>query len=219
MKLLFALTGRFDDYIKEKQLPLKKATTLAMQEVATEAKDEVRAQVRANFKRTPAAARKRGQNFEKSFRADAFPNPRRKKFSLNPAAVVQALARFAGVFEKGAEATGVVIPLPAARKLNLDRSETGRGQFTKRSDIEAAVDRFGMKGGLVSVPIRGGFMLGADRRIALREGLRVKRGFNMAPLFLLLNRVRIPKKLDFMGAVRRAQKKLPAIFDRVFQDG
>lgn len=222
MKVVFALTGRFDTYFKAKRDPLAKAATEAMQAAADGAKDEVRTEVKRAFKRTPPAARRRGQNFEKSFRADAFPNKRRRKFSLSPAAVLKALAGFAGIFETGGKVSpspGVVIPLPAARRLNLDRSETGRGQLAKKSDIEAAVDRFGEKGGLVSVPVRGGYLLGADRATAMREGLKVKRGFNFAPLFLIQRSVTLPKKLNFIATVRKWQRRLPELFNKVFKDG
>jgi hypothetical protein len=200
-----------------------KATTGGMQDAVDGFKAEIRGQVRANFRRTPPYARRRGLDFEKSFQADAYPSQKSKRESLGPAGFFQARAKAAELFETGGEVSGrryLAIPLPAARRLKLDYAALTRGNtgtFGKRTNIDAINDRFGP---LHILPTSGGgFILAADAKRAAKEGLKPKGKKAYVPLVLMTPRVTVPDKLDFFGTADRWAGRLDSLIERRFNRG
>lgn len=217
-----------------------KAQTLAMGEVVEGWKGQIRGVVRQNFKRTPPHARARGLNFEKSFQGESFPSKRSRKASFNPAGFLVAKARFASVFEEGAGVDArskkyLAIALPAAKKLGFDYGErhsgfSGRSYFGKQSQVERADQLYGplrpipAKGGdiILAASTAGGLSGGAIARVrkvgrgkarASVAKARGKRDF--VPLFLLIKRVVLPKKISFVRIAEIWLNKLPRITERI----
>jgi hypothetical protein len=174
-----------------------------------------------------------GPGLEKAWRYQAYPPG--KRASTRAAALVFSKApRLHAAFETGAEiearrAKWLVLPLPAAEALGLDRRPLGRkpegraNPRTRFSDVEAAVGRYGR---LAFVPLDGGRKallvargLSRGRRATIRRRLQA-RGRNAeanrlvrgrvgdVALFLLVRRVRVGKRLDIAGAVARARADL-----------
>jgi hypothetical protein len=194
-----------------------KAQTRAMAAVVDGWKGDIRPLVRQNFRRTPGHAKRAGLNYEKSFQGDTYPSKKSRKVSFQPAGFLQAKADFARIFEDGGTVEGgktrkyLAIALPGARKLKLDYQQKRR--FTKSSNVEKA-DR--LYGPLRPIPASGGgLVLAADARNVARAGLRPrgkKRDF--VPLFLLVKRVRLPKKLSFIRLAQLWLNRLPAETER-----
>ena len=219
----FAFTGNLDAHLRAKNHALASAVTGAMQRVAQEAKDDLRAQGKG-FKRTPPYARRRGQDFLKSLRGDAYPN-RRGVVSLEAAAVILAKPQFLEAFETG----GFILPrrgrflvqaLPAAKRKTLERSyRTGpKGKrYRKYADIPGAEKLFGK---LKLVPAKGGgFVLGPDREHAARQGMKPRRkSFDIVPLFYLRPSTQVPRKFNFDKVTRTADRDLPKFFERFYTD-
>lgn len=207
------------------------AMTLAMNEVVEGWKREIRALVRQNFRRTPTQARSKGLNFEKSFQGDTYPPKKRRRVSFNPAGFLNAKADYAGVFEDGdTVASGrqrkyMAIAMPAAKKLGLDYGlrQTGGGfRYSKASGVEAAEQRYGAlrilpsKNGnkILAASVRaGGSLLGGKRGAKTRGKKR-----DFIPLFVLVKRVKLPRKLRFVPIARRWLYRLPHIVERIAAD-
>lgn len=172
-------------------------------------KEKLRAQVRAAGLSTPV---------EKAWQSKVYP----KGESMGAAGYVYSKAkRIHAAFDVGGDlrpknGEWLVIPLPAARKLKLDVSyQRSKGSRPRHwSDVEAAVARFGA---LRRVMLPGGRMLlvadrvtasGARRKVrTTREGARVQGLGNVSmPLFLLVKRVRLGRRLDIDGAVASAER-------------
>lgn len=194
-----------------------KAQTRAMGAIVDGWKGDIRALVKQNFRRTPPHAKRAGLNYEKSFQGDSFPSKRSRKNSFQPAGFLQAKADFAQVFEEGGSVSGgrrrkyLAIALPGAKRLKLDYQHKNR--FTKASNVEKA-DR--LYGPLRPIPAAGGnTVLAASARNIARAGLRPrgkKRTF--VPLFLLVRRVRLPKKLSFLAFAQKWLNRLPEYTER-----
>ena len=193
-----------------------KAQTRAMAAVVDGWKTQIRGVVRQNFRRTPGHAKRAGLNFEKSFQGDSYPTKRSRKVSYQPAGFLQAKADFAESFEEGKAISGgrfrkyLAIALPGAKRLKLDYQQKRR--FTKASNVEKA-DR--LYGPLRPIPAEGGLVLAADARSVAKAGLRPrgkKRDF--VPLFLLLRRVILPKKISFVRTAQIWLNRLPEITER-----
>lgn len=194
-----------------------KAQTLAMGEAATGFKGAIRGVVRQNFRRTPQNARRYGLNFEKSFKAITYPDPKRKRYSFDPVDYFVAGARYAGIFEEG----GTVatqryrpIALRAAQRLGLDYGMFDRGageRFSKRSQLEPVVEdlRFGQPR---YIPVSAGrFIIGVDAAAVASRGLKPRgKKRNWVPLFLMdRTPVRLPKKLSFVALAKLWHVQLP----------
>jgi hypothetical protein len=202
------------------------AQTRAMADVVDGWKVDIRQLVKANFKRTPAAAKRRGLNFEKSFQGTAY--PRKGKASFDPAGFLNAKANFAEVFEDGGTSAPkgryLAIALPAAKKLGLDYDPSS-GHLQKRSMVEAAEARFGK---LRPIPSKAGNIVLAADTLGKRRGGSIaqytagkfsqvrargkKRDF--IPLFVLVKSVRLPKKLRFVEIAQRWLNRLPAFTEK-----
>lgn len=220
MQLRFVLTGDLERHFAEKSRPISEAATRALRAVADQAKEELRASVRASFRRTPPVARRAGQNFVNAFRAETWPRGRRQH-SLRAATVVAANASFAGIFETGGTVTArgryLVVPLRPAVRLGLDRGTSRTGRLRKWAQIDRAAQ---LMGGLRPIPSRSGMVLGADREAAARHGLRPRRKRqSFVPLFALVRQVTLPRKLNFARIVARADRRLPELFARFLRDG
>lgn len=191
-----------------------KSLTRGMERVVNSWKKEIRAAVKAGFKRTPIHAKRRGLNFEKSFQGTTFPTRKSKKFSFNPAGFLYAKAAFAESFEEGDTITAgrrrkyLAIALRGAKKLKLDYKETGRGGYGKRSAVEEASANYGP---LRPVPTKSGdIILAASADRVASAGLKPRgRKRNFVPLFLLVKRVKVPKRLSFIRFAQRALDRLP----------
>jgi hypothetical protein len=220
MDLVLALTGNLERSLKSRTRPVAQAATLALRDVEKTGKAEMRQQVRRNFKRTPPAARRAGQNFEKSFRWTTYPKGR-KRFSLAAAGVVDAQADYADIFRTGGPVRAakgeLAIALPPAKSAGWDRGSEhptkGLDRYRKYSQVAAAQAAVGP---LFRLPARGGAILAADREKARAAGVkrlgRQSRKRNFVPLFYLTRSVRLPDLLDFMGPVEAAQRDLPGRF-------
>lgn len=194
-----------------------KAQTRAMGAVVDGWKGDIRSLVKQNFRRTPGHAKRAGLNYEKSFQGDSYPSKRSRKVSFQPAGFLQAKADFARVFEDGDTITGgkrrkyLAIALSGAKKLKLDYQQKRR--YTKASNVEKADRLFGP---LRQIPTKGGdFILAANARAVAKAGLRPrgkKRDF--VPLFLMLRRVALPKKLNFVALAKRWLNRLPEYTER-----
>jgi hypothetical protein len=225
MDLTLALQGKLDEALRERHQPIARAATEALREAEADGKAAIRAQVKANFRRTPAEARQQGQNFEKSFQWRTYPSKRRQ-YSLNAASMVMAQADFADVFAAGGSVSArvgrLVLPFRVAERAGWARRWEVPGKrlrrFRRYSDVDAANRAVGP---LFTIPARGGSILAADRKKAKAAGLkglgRSKKGRGFLPLFFLTRSVVLPKKLDFDGPVEKARRALPALFTKHFE--
>jgi len=103
------------------------AQTQGMGDVVDGWKGDIRAVVRANFKRTPPIARKRGLNFEKSFQGTTYP---KRGVQLRPCRLPGGEGGLCGGVDQGGQISPrrrryLDIALPAARKLGLDYAPRG----------------------------------------------------------------------------------------------
>ena len=223
MDLALALTGNLEEKLRERNRPVARAATLALRESEKVGKQELRAQVRRNFKRTPPDARRLGQNFEKTFQWKTFPRGR-KTFSLAAAGVVEASASYVDIFQTGGTVSAkgeLVLPLPAAQSAGWGRGTTAAGKTLNRTRKYSQVDdAWDAVGPLFRIPARGGAILAADRDKARAAGLkrlgRARKNRNFVPIFYLTRSVRLPELLDFFEPVERAQRALPELFVKHF---
>lgn len=213
----------FAKVMREVGTDAAKAQTRAMGGVVEGWKKDIRGLVAQNFRRTPPHARKAGLNFPKSFQGDSYPSKRSRKVSFQPAGFLQAKARFAEIFEDGGSVEPrrrkyLAIALPAAKRLKLDYSYHDRGaglRFSKRSGVEAVIGdlKYGVSR---TIPLPGGNkMIAVDAAGVAKRGIRPrgkKRDF--VPLFLLVRRVRAPKKLSFVRLAQLWLNRLPHYTER-----
>lgn len=217
----------FKDIMKQLGTDAATAQTKAMADVVNGWKTDVRAQVKANFKRTPPNARARGLNFEKSFQGSSFPS--RGKVSADPAGFLIAKADFAEVFEEGgsshAKRRYLAIPLAGAKKLGLDYGPSPSNRLSKRSMVEAAEARFGKlrpiksKAGNIILAAdthaqaKGGFLGGlVGGKIQTVKARGKKRDF--IPLFVLVKSVRLPRSLHFVQLAQKWLNRLPGLTEK-----
>ena len=216
MRLQAALAGNLEKIMA--------AATDALAKGATDGVRQTTAEMKADLRRQTAAAGL-PEKVQKAWQDRLYP---KRKNSLGAAGLVYSRARnIHAAFASGGEIRAkngrfLVIPLPAAVRLGLHMShQRSRGSRPRRwSEVQPAIDRFGA---LRMVKLSGGrFLLVADQVTAsgrrskarrTRDGLAYstvnRRGRMSMPLFLLLPRVRLGKRIDFEGARARAQRRLP----------
>lgn len=179
----------------------------------TSATDSLKERLRAQVRSAGLA-----QSVQKAWQSKVYP----KGDSMAAAGYVYSKAtRIHAAFDVGGTISPkrgqwLVIPLPAARRLKLDisyaRSKGSRPRHW--SDVDAAVRRFGA---LRQVKLRGGRMLLVADRVTAAGGRRKVRqargggsvqglGNVSMPLFLLVRRVSLGKRLDIASAARQARQ-------------
>lgn len=210
--------GDFGTLGKSAEGIVARAATSAMKTATTRTKNEIRRKVKRQFDPTPDAARARGQDFEKSFQSDFYPN-RRGVASIDAAGMVIAKSGFSDAYESGNESISsrggyLAVPLKSASALGFDRGMNGNSRFAKFSNIAAAEQRFGP---LTSVPSGDGFVLGVNRQKAEEKGLPVRAGAAFFGLFKLQKSVPVTKKIDVLGSAKKFVAQLPAFFDRALK--
>lgn len=162
----------------------------------------------------------KGQDFEKSFRVDIWPKSR-NVYARTPAMTVGTSARYAEVFEEGADVVGrsyLAVPLPPARQLGFHVQGV---HDRKKSDVKAAQAKFGP---LRRIPTKKGYILAADaRKVPGAAGglggrgtpsnappsMRVARAAaggrkrRFVPLFAMVQQVRLAKRYSIRAIVER----------------
>lgn len=208
---------------KDLGLQFALAQTRGMGDAVDQWKKRIRSLVRQNFKRTPGFARSKGLNFEKSFQGASFPAKKRggkQKVSFRPAGWLNAKAAFAPIFEEGgtvaARGKFLAIALPAAKKLALDYGFANTGvkglRFSKYSQVDAANRSFGK---LRLIPAASGNLIlaadkpGSGRGLGHFGSVKARGKADFIPLFLLVRRVRLPKKLSFHVLAKFAAAAVP----------
>lgn len=167
-----------------------------------------------------------GRGVEKAWRTAVY--PRGGKVSMKAAGIVYSKAsRIHAAFTKGANITTrrakwLVIPLPAAKKMGFDKgmSKSKGSAPRKWSEVEAAIGKYAKLRYIKLGPGRA--LLVADnltaglRRSKTRINKKSGGAFSpvsgrraSAPLFLLVKRVRIKRRIDVKRATKRAASKLP----------
>ncbi len=217
MKCTLTIKGDAASMFKAMQGTMSAAATGAMKVVAAGAKDDIRHDVASEFKKTPAAGRRNGQNFLKTFQDRVYPD-RKGKTSLTPAALIFGKAAFVGVFEDGpiviSGSKRLAIPLPAARRLGLDRGKRDDRNTASTYAKASQTDRIKGIFGCDPIVFRKGskVYLGVPAAAAIKKGIKVpKKG--PLPLFLLLPSVTVPKKLHFQETIARWAGKLQEAYD------
>lgn len=116
----------------------------------------------------------------------------------------------------------LVIPLKGAVRAGLHTSmRKSRGSRPRKwSELEPALRRFG---NLRRIALsKGRYLLVAPgygkSGKALKPGARRRKGYWGLPLFLLVPRVRLGKRIDFEGAKRRAQKRHPKFLEQALSE-
>lgn len=202
MQLIAAITGDLRRIMAREVLVLKSGIKTGVSDASDRLKDLLRAQVREAGLSTPV---------EKAWQTKVYP----KGDSMSASGWVYSKAtRIHAAFDVGGTITPstgqwLVIPMPAARRLKLDQSlRRSKGSRPRHwSDVDAAVRRFGA---LRRVDLPGGrVLLVADNVTASGARRKVRQGKNGAvqgiggvsmPLFLLVKRVRLGKRLDIAAA-------------------
>ncbi len=151
------------------------------------------------------------QNFEKSFRVDLWPS-RNNVYARRPAMTVGATARYAEVFEEGAEVSGkpyLAVPLPEARRLDLHTS----GSYSrKKSNVKAAQANYGP---LRRIPSKNGYILAADAKKL--PGATASGGARpFVPLFAMVKQVKLTKRYSIRAIVEGWAEKLDTLIYQEF---
>ncbi|WP_337996223.1 DUF6441 family protein [Oleispirillum naphthae] len=207
MKIGAALEGDLRKIMTREISVLRSGIKSGTQTATDNLKEKLRAQVRAAG--LP-------QSVQKAWQSKVYP----KGDSMGAAGLVFSKAtRIHAAFDAGASISPrngqwLVIPLPAARRLKFDvsYSRSRGGKPRHWSDVDAAVRRFGS---LRRVPLKGGRILlvadgvtasGSRRKVRQAKGGGTVQGVGNVsmPLFLLVKRVRLGKRLDIGGAAAQA---------------
>lgn len=217
------LSGNLTEFLKGERTEAAKIITAAVNRAATGLRDELRKQVKANFRRTGRMQRAAGQNFVKTVRARMYPVGRK---SMGAAGLVYFTASFMAAHIQGAtiKAQGgrwLIIPLPEAVRRGYDMQEGDRstfGRFTKGSNagnanVAAATRDFGP---LAFIQLPGGRALLAGN--PARQNAKGRKSFTgtklggaLVPLFILVPQVRLKPRIDVDGPARKA-------LDRLYRD-
>ncbi len=228
MRVRAAIEGNLEAYLKGEQDELARTITGAVRTRADDLKKDLRGQVRRNFRRTPRAGRKLGQNLEKATRSRHYPG---RRASMGAASLVYIPWSKIGAHIDGARINApagrwLALPTKEADKLGLSRADEDRGTMGRHSAgslartarVGSGLGRFGKR--LRFIPIdRSTGLLGLDlgaatgaglkvrgKTVRGRSGRRVKRRF--VPLFVLVKRVRLQPRLDVDGPAARALDRL-----------
>lgn len=208
MQIRAALEGDLRKIVAREVSVLGRGIKAGTQAATDGLKDKLRRQVREAGL---------SSSVEKAWQAKVYP----KGDSMGAAGLVFSKARrIHAAFDGGAEirpknGEWLVIPLPAARKLKLDldyaRSRGGKPRHW--SDVDAAIRRFGalrrvvLPGGRILLVASGVTAAGQRRKVRqTRNGAVQGIGNTSMPLFLLVRRVRLGKRLDIDAAVSDARR-------------
>jgi len=206
-------TGQFDKAARDIYEPIAKAGSAAMRAAAAQAKEGGRAEIAA------AGFSARWQN---TLRADVYP---KRKDSANAAAHIWHKIPYAAVFDEGETIRGrpsLFVPLPGTPK-KIARKKMTAGLFAQKIGplfplptkgtrpllaANMAVSKAAAKRGAPFKP-----SLPALRRGAAGQGI-----IRAVPLFIGLDKVRIPKKFNVTGAVEKAAANLPELYLKNLKD-
>ncbi len=218
MQFKAAIRGNLRKTLRRREIVLARGVKAGVRATAMKTRTRLRQATRAaGLRKRPGAAK--GQNIAKTWQALVFP---KKGSSLGSAAVIFSKAPHImqplidGAVIRARKGRFLTIPLPAAVKLGFDRSfKRSTGRIVKRSNVPAAIDRFGR---LDFVPLKGreGALLVVPGKKARAAGLKVRRSragvrfaADFVPLFLLIPQVRIRQKIPFDRIAREALRALP----------
>lgn len=213
MQLRAAIEGDLRQVMARETVVLKAGIKAGTLKASDALKDRLRGQVRAAGL---------SSSVEKAWQSKVYP----KGDSMGAAGLVYSkAARIHSAFDAGATigpkaGQWLVIPLPAARRLKLDLSyQRSKGSRPRHwSDIDAAVRRFGalrrvaLRGGRILLVADGVTASGARRKVRTARGGGAVQGVGNVsmPLFLLVRRIRLGKRLDIDGAVTQAGREFLA---------
>lgn len=193
--------------------PIATAATRAIEEAATKAKADARANI---------AAAGFGRKWQNALRADVY--PRGAETSVNAAAHIYHKIGYSGVFEEGARISGSPYLWPAlphvAQKIGRFRMTPARYpeplQFVRRpGKPPLLMARIGMSRATAR---RGGpsrLTIGTIRKGARAGG--AKRVVQSMPVFVGISTVRIRKRFGITAIVRKAASQLPSLYTKHFQ--
>ncbi len=234
--LVGEIGGNLSAYLKEfagEGRDLAIAITKATHARGRELRDALRAQVRANFSRTPTSWRMgsaRGQNLEKAVRHRTYPSSRA---TLGPASLVYIPWRLAEMFTgattiSAAGGKWLAIPTQEAVKRGFAAAEENRGargkfdvgSRSRMSRIDKAIRWFGEDGVRLHFvrtgPNRAIIGIDADDAATLNvKGARkrvgpkgARRRTRLVPLFILVRQVTLRQRLDIDALAEAAMGNL-----------
>lgn len=211
MRIGAALTGDLRQIMRQEVTVLSAGITSGTVRTTDNLKDRLRKQV---------AAAGLGVAVQKAWQSKTYPSGN----SMSAAGYVFSKAKRihaafdAGGFIRPVNGDWLVIPLPAAKRLGLDTSYKSAhgGKPRHWSNVDAAIRRFGS---LRRVVLPGGRVLLIASRVTSsgrRRATRTHRGGGTVqgvgnvdmPLFLLVKRVRLGRRLDIAAAADAAQVEL-----------
>lgn len=218
------ISGNLGGFLEGERTEMASRITDAVNRASMGLRDELRQQVRQNFRRAGRRQRAGGQNFEKTVRARIYPEGKK---SMGAAGLVYFTAKFMATHIEGGtiRAQGgrwMLIPLPEAERRGYDMAAGERssfGRFSKGSkagnaQVSMAVHDFGP---LAFIKLDGGkAMLAGNPARQGARGQKTHRGSSLGgtplvPLFLLVPQIRLKPRIDLDGAARRH-------LDRLYRD-
>lgn len=238
-----ALSGELQAYLDAADELVLTTAKAAVSTIAEEGRDRLRAMVRrAGLAREGAQAGKgTGRSLANAVRYDVY--PRGARLARNPAALLYvqpSAVRIFEAFEKGATITAersrfLTVPIPGSPASRAEFGAKPRGQSVleklKARGIEVAFVK--ATASRPAMLVANGVRLTATGRLSRikkrKEGMpeqafnpRSKKGFSYAkgeasiPLFFLVPRVNIPKRLDMAREFERLSAEFVDLFAREF---
>lgn len=216
MSLRFAMTSIADDFetaLREKHLPVAKATTAAMGDAADLFKTGARAAIRAGGF---------SQRFANALRVDVYPD--RGKPSIDAAVYAWHKVPHAGVFEDGAAIKGkprLWLPLPSAPKGAGGKRIPAADYFKQIGQPLYPINLPGKK------PMLGALVRMTGKRKQKKVSVTLlRRGRNpggkgivhRVPLYIGVDAVTIRKKFSIRNVAANVSAQIPALYEKHFRD-
>lgn len=211
----FALTGDLERELEKERKAIKRGVTRGIVRTGKGLQRNTQRDMRASgIKR--GKSRAGGQDVFKAISMRRYP---KKGNSLATASVVSVPENLE-IFLEGGTVTGkagkyLVLPLPEAEKLGFDRKISRAGRLKKHSNLQAAINQFGNQLRFINIGSNK-LMAVIDQNYAKQKGVRVRRSSkgrkfqrDFVPLFLLIKRVRIGRKVNWRRLVREAERDMP----------
>jgi Family of unknown function (DUF6441) len=210
--LLSALSGDFEESMRELELPIATASTATMDEVAEVVKREGRSDIgRAGF----------SVRWQNALRVDRY--PRGSKKSVDAAVFLFHRIVYAGIFEDGGRIAGqplLWVPLDSTPK-KIGRNRMTAANFGRLiGPLTSLSSRTGTP--LLGAPVRLSRTQAASDRpkitlAALRRGKSGTGILRTVPMFVGIRVANMRKQLNIRQICERAQSRIPAIYASKFR--